>query len=189
MAAGHLTSARERILDAFETLLIDDGERAATLERVARAAGVSKGGLLYHFGSKEALALGLVERLDALVDDDLRQMAAADRGAVEYFIRTSLPEAGAGQDEYERAILACSRLAQGNNDAASDALRRAYQNWLAALQREVSDPVVARLIALASGGLYLESALRVRAERPDSPATDDLVALLREVVAARSGMR
>ena len=47
--------ARESVLDAFEAILIDEGERAATMDATARAAGVSKGGLHYHFGSKDAL--------------------------------------------------------------------------------------------------------------------------------------
>jgi hypothetical protein len=47
--------AREAVLDAFESLLIEVGERAATLDAVARLAGVSKGGLLYHFPNKEAM--------------------------------------------------------------------------------------------------------------------------------------
>ena len=46
------TSTRERILGAYEDLLIVDGPRMATLDAVAAAAGVSKGGLLYHFKSK-----------------------------------------------------------------------------------------------------------------------------------------
>jgi AcrR family transcriptional regulator len=33
--------AREAVLDAFESLLIEVGERAATLDAVARSAGVS----------------------------------------------------------------------------------------------------------------------------------------------------
>ncbi|MGN6428010.1 MAG: TetR/AcrR family transcriptional regulator, partial [Leifsonia sp.] len=48
-------SARDRILDAFEELLAEHSERAATLDAVAAKAGVSKGGLLYHFASKDAL--------------------------------------------------------------------------------------------------------------------------------------
>ncbi|WP_337479241.1 TetR family transcriptional regulator [Microbacterium yannicii] len=44
--------AREKVLDAFERILIDEGERAATMDAAARAAGVSKGGLLYHFASR-----------------------------------------------------------------------------------------------------------------------------------------
>lgn len=45
-------STPERILDAFQDLVIDSGERAATLNAIAQHASVSKGGLLYHFGSK-----------------------------------------------------------------------------------------------------------------------------------------
>lgn len=44
--------ARGAVLDAFESLLIEVGERAATLDAVAGRAGVSKGGLLYHFPNK-----------------------------------------------------------------------------------------------------------------------------------------
>src|SRR6476661_8542517 len=52
--------AREAVLDAFESLLIAEGERAATLDAVARLAGVSKGGLLYHFPTKEAMISALL---------------------------------------------------------------------------------------------------------------------------------
>ena len=55
--------ARDAVLDAFEELLIDVGERAATLDAVAKRAGVSKGGLLYHFPNKEALITATLERL------------------------------------------------------------------------------------------------------------------------------
>ncbi|GCB56911.1 hypothetical protein rerp_33190 [Rhodococcus erythropolis] len=46
---------RDRILDALEKLLLVSGVAQVTLEGVAAEAGVSKGGLLYHFPSKEAL--------------------------------------------------------------------------------------------------------------------------------------
>src|SRR5690606_13182471 len=42
-------AARAKVLDAFVSILLEHGERAATLDAVAAAAGVSKGGLLYHF--------------------------------------------------------------------------------------------------------------------------------------------
>ncbi|QIK71994.1 TetR/AcrR family transcriptional regulator [Propioniciclava coleopterorum] len=72
-------SARDRVLDSFETILTTEGERAATLDAVAAHAGVSKGGLLYHFPNREALAAGLLERLRSLADVDLAAMAAAPR--------------------------------------------------------------------------------------------------------------
>ncbi|MES2867584.1 MAG: TetR family transcriptional regulator, partial [Actinomycetota bacterium] len=58
--------ARERVLDAFEEILISSGERTATLDATAKAAAVSKGGLLYHFASKDDLADGMIERLKRL---------------------------------------------------------------------------------------------------------------------------
>src|SRR5947199_10858349 len=45
----------------FRSILIAEGERAATIEAVAREAGVSKGGLLYHFASKDDLTAGRSE--------------------------------------------------------------------------------------------------------------------------------
>jgi len=68
--------AREAVLDAFESLLIEEGERAATLDAVARLAGVSKGGLLYHFPTKEAMISVLLERLDRLLAEDLAALNA-----------------------------------------------------------------------------------------------------------------
>ncbi|MDN5825332.1 MAG: TetR/AcrR family transcriptional regulator, partial [Micrococcaceae bacterium] len=56
-------TAREKILDAYAALLRSDGERAATMDATAALAGVSKGGLLYHFPSKDALAEAVIERL------------------------------------------------------------------------------------------------------------------------------
>jgi AcrR family transcriptional regulator len=52
-----------RILDAVERIVLQKGVAGLTLEAAAREAGVSKGGLLYHFASKEALLTGLMQRL------------------------------------------------------------------------------------------------------------------------------
>jgi AcrR family transcriptional regulator len=56
-------STRDRLLDAFETLLVSAGSRSATLDAVASHAQVSKGGLLYHFHSKDELVDGMLTRL------------------------------------------------------------------------------------------------------------------------------
>jgi Transcriptional regulator len=40
-----------------------------TLEAVAARANVSKGGLLYHFPSKDALVLGMVSRIASIVQE------------------------------------------------------------------------------------------------------------------------
>lgn len=70
------TTTRDRLLDAAEKLVVEHGALALTLDAVAAEAGVSKGGLLYHFPSKDKLAAALVERAIARVDSALAEASA-----------------------------------------------------------------------------------------------------------------
>ncbi len=56
-------NSREKILEAAEAVVLQSGAGHMTLDAVAARAEVSKGGLLYHFPSKEALLKGMMERL------------------------------------------------------------------------------------------------------------------------------
>ncbi|RUQ97627.1 TetR/AcrR family transcriptional regulator [Labedella endophytica] len=169
-------SARDRILDAFEEVLVASGERAATLDAVAAAAGVSKGGLLYHFASKEALVDGLIERLDAFVEADDERMRTAEEGAVDYIIRTSV-ESGS---PFDRALIAMSRLAQGSHEKARTALASFRARWETAIAAAVGDPAVARAVMLVSDGLYYNSTMLGAFETRDTRegAMDELIAVL-----------
>ncbi len=173
--------ARERVLDAFEAILIDDGERAATLDAVARRAEVSKGGLLYHFGSKDELEAGLIDRLLRLHAEDMQVMATASEGPVAYYIRTSVME----DDALDRALIATSRLAQGGSAAASDALRTVRQEWADAISPHVRDEMALHLVMLVSDGLYFNNSLGVNGDQPVTPtgdALDQLVELVQRAV-------
>ena len=75
-----MTKARTRredrpaiILDAAERLIRRSGTRTLTIDAVAAEASLSKGGVLHHYGSKDALILALVARKLA----DLRAGIAA----------------------------------------------------------------------------------------------------------------
>jgi AcrR family transcriptional regulator len=68
---------RTRVLDAAEALVRAKGVAGLTLEAAARLAGVSKGGLLYHFASKEALLTGLIARMAAFIEEDFAAGVAA----------------------------------------------------------------------------------------------------------------
>lgn len=61
MRVGTRTSSRIDALDAALALL-RDGD-AVSLESAARAAGLTKPGLMYHFPTKEALMLALVDHV------------------------------------------------------------------------------------------------------------------------------
>jgi AcrR family transcriptional regulator len=111
-------AARDKVLDAFERLLVEHGERETTLDAVARAAGVSKGGLIYHFGSREALIDGLLGRLEQLADEDLVQMAAAAEGPVAYYVRTSADT----DTPLDLTLIAATRLLQRSHSRTREVL-------------------------------------------------------------------
>lgn len=147
-------SAKEKILQAYESILINEGEKAATMDSVARAAGVSKGGLLYHFPSKEAMAAGVVERFTALAQQDLELMKNSAEGASTYYINVSFYE----DSDFDRSIVAVSRLAQESNRAASAALKESQDAVTRLIEQEVGDSATARAIVLLADGMYYNAA-------------------------------
>ncbi|MET4638302.1 TetR/AcrR family transcriptional regulator [Mycetocola sp. 2940] len=173
-------TARDRILVAYEDLLIESGERGATLDAVAARAGVSKGGLLYHFGSKDALTTGLIDRLLVLTDEDIALMRSAPAGVVDYLIRTSV-YAGTALD---RALIAAARLAQTSDPRAGVALATIRTRWLDVVAEAVGDPVVARAIVLISDGLYYNSALMGMGAPDPADTSDEALDRLLALIAA-----
>lgn len=171
-------STRDRILDAFQDTLIESGERAATIEGVAQRAGVSKGGLLYHFATKEAMIDGLLTRLAAQVDADITVMRAAPAGPVDYFIRSSVST----QSDFDRTVIATGCLAQGAHAAAQAALQSAQSRWLEVVSEAVPDADVANAIMLIGDGIYYNSSMGAGV-----PTSGELDALL-GVISRLSGV-
>jgi len=57
-----LPSSHDEILDAAQAVVLEVGAAHMTLDAVATRARVSKGGLLYHFPTKEVLLKALLKR-------------------------------------------------------------------------------------------------------------------------------
>lgn len=148
-------SSREKILDAYEAILIEDGERAASMNAIAARATVSKGGLLYHFPDKSALVDALLERAWALAERDFEAMAADPAGACEYYVRTSVFEA----TPFDRVYIACSRLRQDAAERVSALYDRIQGRWLELIRAEVPSDAAALAVLLIGDGLYYNAAL------------------------------
>jgi AcrR family transcriptional regulator len=140
--------ARAKVLDAFEQLLIDRGERAATMEAIAAQAGVSKGGLIYHFGSRDALLEGLEQRLRERSIEYVTAMRAAPEGPVAFFLRTS----AVADSPYDHTLVAAARLR--SHPRIAEASLWVQRGWFDALLAEVGDADLARTIMLIGDGLY-----------------------------------
>lgn len=147
--------AREKVLRAYVDLLSEDGERAATIDAVAARAGVSKGGVLYHFPSKDALAEATLDHFSAIINDDLATMAGAAEGPSRHFVRTSWAVDAGFNPTYNAVV----RLAQAGNATALVALEGAHAAWLDLIRGEVGDTGVAEAIMLIGEGLYHQSGM------------------------------
>lgn len=66
---------RARLLDAAEQVVRRDGVGSLTLNRVAAEADISKGGLLYHFASKQDLVSALLTHTLDNTEDRLQELA------------------------------------------------------------------------------------------------------------------
>lgn len=147
--------ARDRLVEAFQAILVGDGERAATLDAVAARAGVSKGGLLYHFNSRQELVGAMLERMQTLGDEDCRSMAESSEGAARQFLRNSV-WAGSAID---LAIVAVTRLAQNGDESARTALRDLKAQWYELLLADLGEPAVANAVLHMGDGLYYNASI------------------------------
>jgi AcrR family transcriptional regulator len=179
-------SARDRILDSFVAIVCADGERPATLDAVAARAGVSKGGLLYHFGSKAALVEGLCERLSDLAAVDVERMREAEDGPARYFVRNSQFVGS----ELDLALLAASRLQQAGYEEAGRTLDETEGAWLETLVEALGDVPTAQAIKLMGDGLYHAASLGASSESRsagDDVDMEQLLGVVDRLTAARPG--
>ncbi|WP_285663941.1 TetR/AcrR family transcriptional regulator [Actinorhabdospora filicis] len=150
-----MSETRERLLDAATRVLLVEGAGALTLDAVAREAGVSKGGLLYHFSSKQALVGGMVERLVGRFDRALRGAGDSPGAATRTYIEATIsPEAEGAGSEADKVTAALFAAALVDPEALAP-LREVYRRWQERLVRDGIDPVEATLARMAVDGWWL----------------------------------
>lgn len=152
--------ARERILDAAAELVARLGAANLTLDQVAQTAGVSKGGLLYHFPTKEALVLAMGRRF-------LRTFETGRREA-----RERLPDEPAADLKACVLGVLCRPQSEGCQGAAilaaaanDPALVEMFRSSLDDLTRELAgwqgSFELKAIVTLAVDGLMLREALGI----------------------------
>ena len=132
-----------------------DGAQALTLDAVAAEAGVSKGGLLYHFKSKREL-------LDAMLEGWLEEFARRDRrgrGGPRFAHGYVKASDMSGWAAAERATSSGCWPRWSTEPAALERVRERYAAWQEQLAAEAADPVEATVARLAADGLWLADLL------------------------------
>jgi AcrR family transcriptional regulator len=128
---------------------------------VAQAAGVSKGGLLYHFPSKDALLAGMIERhIDQLNARCTAERARLPGACVSTELKSwilAVLQPHRVREEAGAALLA----AAANNPALLDGVRQRYAEHVAQLETLGDGFARAAVILLAVDGLMFGEAWRV----------------------------
>jgi len=149
------TDTRGRLLDAAVAVVRRQGAQSLTLDAVAAQAGVSKGGLLYHFKSKRDLLDGMVERWLAEWQDQIDR-ESGDAGFLPGYVHaTHLGGAGPDEREAEFGLLA-ALIAE---PAVLEVVRERYEEWQRRAVETTDDPVEATVARLATDGLWFADLL------------------------------
>ncbi|MBM7551342.1 TetR/AcrR family transcriptional regulator [Thalassobacillus pellis] len=142
------------ILEAASKIVTDRGIFNLTLEAVAEEAGISKGGLLYHFPSKEALVQGMVEHLAGNYREKISKNAKEDAEEKGKWTRSFL-DVTFNQSYQNKDMNAGLLAAKAVNSDLLEPIREAYKQWQHNIENDGLDPVKATIIRLAIDGMWL----------------------------------
>lgn len=145
---------RDRLLDSAEAVLAEHGSHGLTLAAVAAHAGVSKGGLLYHFASKDALITALIERLIAGFDEQVAAFRLERPGwYTRAYVEATFAVLSAQDADVARRRWAVL-CAAATDPALGEPFARAQRRWLSEGLAEEPDPDLSQLARLAADGLW-----------------------------------
>lgn len=139
------------ILDAANRVILDNGTNALTLDSVAKQAGVSKGGLLYHFPNKESLIKGMIEQFIDEFDIAIEKKLQKNGGDwLKAYIHASF------ESNPDREQISCALFAAfANNPDLLEPLRKKFVEWQKKIEANAISPEVGMIIRLTLDGLWL----------------------------------
>ncbi|MFB7641118.1 TetR/AcrR family transcriptional regulator [Peribacillus butanolivorans] len=144
---------RNLILKSAKEFIIQNDFNDLTLDAVAKQAGISKGGLLYHYPNKEALLLGLTqyifEEFTMLFEEHAKKDPLEKGKWCRALIETTKEDLDHNA-ELNVGIIAASML----NPSLSESMSKSYQYMQNKVEQDNINPITATIIRLAIDGLY-----------------------------------
>jgi AcrR family transcriptional regulator len=181
------SAVRDRLLDAAEQVVGRDGVSNLTLEAVAREAGVSKGGLLYHFPSKSELVQAIVARLGVRCEAHHAEAMATDDDSPGAFTRAYLAARSEPVDPEELPLHIALLAAAGTDPQFLDPIRARIARWQKKLESDGIDPTTATVVRLAIDGLCLGTLLGLPV--PQGKLRRQVIERLSEMASPRSNSK
>jgi AcrR family transcriptional regulator len=144
------TITRERLLEIAEVVVRNDGAAALTIDALAKAAGISKGGVQYSFSSKDDLIRALVERWTHQFDE---RLGAIDDLSPSDLVRKYIEVMRTSQAAMN-AKMAGLMIAYIQNPQHLEETRDWYRSMFERLGGDTTEAQAARVALLAIEGLF-----------------------------------
>ncbi len=155
-------STSDSIIDAAMAIVREEGVARLTLDAAAKRAGVSKGGVLYHFKSKDDLIRGMVQRLIDQCDQLNRSYYEREPEGPYRWARTLVKACfdptGPANDPVGGALLAAITV----NPVLMEPIHAMYARWQDRLAGDSPDLTRAGLICCAMDGLFFQRLMGIR---------------------------
>lgn len=148
------TNRKVEILHAASKIVSERGIFNLTLEATALEAGISKGGLLYHFPSKEALVKGMVEHLAENYREKIATKADECHEEKGKWIKSYVDVTF--NNPYQNKDMHAGLLAaKAVNQELLKPIQDLYTKWQEEIENDGIDPIKATIIRLATDGIWM----------------------------------
>ena len=141
---------KRKIIEAAALVVKEKGAANLTLDAVAKQAGVSKGGLLYHYPNKSALLAAMVDHLNDSFERAIEhRMAKAKASWLEAYVAMSF------DPQHSLVEESAGMLAVVANDLSLlEPLSERYKAWQQQVEASGVEPNLATIVRLAADGLW-----------------------------------
>ena len=149
---------RIRLIECAARIISEQGPNAVTIQAVADAAGVTKGGLLHHFRDKNQLSEAVTRYYIAQMDTELDKLMTQD--SVEYgrftraYINAILPDIASDQNEQWMPLVIYS--------LTDPALKSMWNEWMNEKQKlhyDTDSDQILRVLRYPADGIWFENLL------------------------------
>ena len=183
MAGRPRSIDRDKVLDAAEAIVAAEGAGGLTFDAVARAAGITKGGVQYCFGTKDKLIEAMIDRWTEAFEVDIAKLVGPDPDRLDIIRGHLTVTRDEDASDHSRSAVMMTALLERPERVAEG--REWYMQRLAGLDMDKPADRQVALAFLAGEGAFLLRALGLIefAEGDWKRLFDDMLAMLGPKVA------
>ena len=170
--------ARQKVLDAARRIVESKGAGHLTFDELATESGVTRGGITYHFPTKEALLKGLIEAdiadWERAANEASPEKACEKTATILGHLRCNLDTDDIRHRRYVSGMMSAAMVDLSLLDRVREHQRRTFEGW------DWSDEDLMRYVVLmASEGVFWQELFDMNPLPPDIHAR--VVALIRRL--------